>query len=170
MSKFFKFSLLLFTLFLIGCSSTPPQVSYISKIKIKPAVKKDQYYMDLNVTRMSYDEGEVIFKSPKMLIKKDVPVEILSGEIVKLKCNVIVSDNLGITEAKTDVHIDNMQTFETWNFSQNLLLDKKIEKALSIQNMKDNAAIKKIETKAIRKNIVEKESSKPKVKTKQITK
>ncbi|MCP4177132.1 MAG: hypothetical protein GY756_05135 [bacterium] len=166
MSKLIKLSLLLSALFLIGCSSTPPQMSYVSKIKIKPAVKKDQYYMHLKVIKESYNEGEVVFIAPKMLIIKGVPVEILSGEIIKLKCNVLVTDKLGEAEAKAEVRIDNFQTFKTWNFTQTLLLNKRIDEEVTMQEMKQNAEIKKIEDKTIRKEIVKKESLKSKSKSK----
>ena len=166
MSKLIKTFFLLLTLFLIGCSSTPPQLSYVSKIKIKPAVKNDQYYMHLKLTKVDYEEGEVVFLAPKMLIVKGEPVEILSGEIIKLKCNVLVTDKLGVAEAKAEVRIDNYQTFKTWNFTQTLLLNKKIEEEVTLQEMKQNKEIKKIEDKTIRKEMAKKEQLKTKGKSK----
>ena len=121
MKKFFKAVSLVFLLSVVGCSTT--EIAYNSKINIKPAPQADQYYMSWLLTKGANYDGDPVFSSPEMIVSKDKQVVIQAGELVKIRCVVLVTDVKGVTQAKTEVVINNTENDVIWTYTGVTVVD-----------------------------------------------
>lgn len=110
-----------FLLFVISCSTT--EITYHSKVDIKPAPQPDQYYMSWHLSKGENYDGDPIFSSPEMVISKDKQVIIQAGELVKVRCLVLVTDVNGVTQAKTEVTIHNTEDDVIWTYTGTTVID-----------------------------------------------
>lgn len=115
MKKIFKTVSFAFVLAVAGCSST--EIAYNSKIDIKPAPQPDQYYMSWLLTKGENYDGDPVFSSPEMLITKGKQTIIEAGELIKIKCTTLITDVQGVTQAKTEIVIHNMENDTIWTYT-----------------------------------------------------
>ena len=134
MKKFLKAVSFVFLLAVVGCSTT--EIAYNSKVNIKPAPQPDQYYMNWLLTKGANYDGDPVFSSPEMVITKNKQVIIQAGELVKVRCLVLVSDVEGVTQAKTEVVINNTENDVLWTYTGVTVIDN---------NGKDFAVAKALE-------------------------
>ncbi len=134
MKKFLKAVSLVFLLSVVGCSTT--EIAYNSRVDIKPAPQPDQYYMSWLLTKGVNYDGDPVFSSPEMVITKNKQVIIQAGELVKIRCIALVTDVKGVTQAKTEVVINNTENDVIWTYTgvtvidsaKNLAATKAVEK------------------------------------------
>lgn len=134
MKKFLKAVSFVFLLAVVGCSTT--EITYNSKVDIKPAPQADQYYMSWLLTKGANYDGDPVFSSPEMVITKNKQVIIQAGELVKVRCLVLVTDVKGVTQAKTEVVINNTENDVIWTYTGVTVIDN---------NVKDFAVAKALE-------------------------
>jgi hypothetical protein len=115
MKKIFKVVSLVSLFSIAGCSTT--EITYNSKVDIKPAPQPDQYYMSWLLTKGGSYDSDPIFSSPEMVITKNKQVVIQAGELVKVRCLVLVTDVNGVTQAKTEVVINNTENDVIWTYT-----------------------------------------------------
>lgn len=119
--KFLKAVSFASLLLIVGCSTT--EITYNSKVDIKPAPQPDQYYMSWLLTKGVNYDGDPVFSSPEMIITKNKQVIIQAGELVKVRCLVLVTDVKGVTQAKTEIVIDNTEDDVIWTYTGVTVID-----------------------------------------------
>ena len=121
MKNIFKAVSFAFLLSIVGCSTT--EIVYNSKVNIKPASQPDQYYMSWLLTKGENYDGDPVFSSPEMIIPKNKQVIIQAGELVKIRCVVLVTDVKGLIQAKTEVVINNTENDVIWTYTGTTVID-----------------------------------------------
>jgi hypothetical protein len=129
MKKFFKAISLVFLLSVVGCSTT--EITYNSRVDIKPAPQPDQYYMSWLLTKGANYDGDPVFSSPEMVMSKNKQIIIQAGELVKVRCVVLVTDVKGVTQAKTEVVINNTENDVIWTYTGVTVIDNTRDLAIT---------------------------------------